>query len=53
VLDVVAASRVLPGRVDTGALVARARNDDTVLLSEVMQRALCVAALEDQLGMTG
>jgi asparagine synthase (glutamine-hydrolysing) len=53
VLDVVAASRVLPRRVDTGALVARARNDDTVLLSEVMQRALCVAALEDQLGMTG
>jgi len=49
-LDLVAASRSLAARLDLAALVDLARMRDDVLLSELVQRSVCVAGLEAQLG---
>ena len=49
-LDLVAASKALASRLDLAALVASARRHDEVLLSELMQRSICIAGIEAELG---
>jgi asparagine synthase (glutamine-hydrolysing) len=53
VLELIAASRLLPGRVDVGAVLDTARADDAVLESALFQRMLCIAGLEAAMGLQG
>ena len=51
VLELVASSRVLPDRVDVGRLLDAARKDDAYLGCGLLQRMLCVAGLEQTMGI--
>jgi asparagine synthase (glutamine-hydrolysing) len=53
ILELVAASRILPARLAVSALIEAARKADEVLSSQIMQRALCIAGLEEAIGMAG
>lgn len=50
-LALVASSKLLRPRLHVAELIDKARADDVVLLSEVMQRAVCIAGLEAELGL--
>lgn len=51
VLELVAGSRILPDRLDVSSLLDRARRDDATLESSLLQRSLCVAGLEQSMGL--
>jgi asparagine synthase (glutamine-hydrolysing) len=51
VLDLIASSRILPNRVDVGRMLDAARKDDTYLGCGLLQRMLCVAGLEESMGI--
>ena len=51
VLELVASSRILPERVDVGGMLDAARNNDAYLGCGLLQRMLCVAGLEQTMGM--
>ena len=53
VLELVASSRLLPERVDVAALLDAARRDDAVLECGLLQRMLCIAGLEETMGLVG
>ncbi len=52
VLDLVAASRLLPQRVRVTPLLERAQADDGYLECSLLQRMLCIAGLEQSIGLT-
>ncbi|MEO6624597.1 MAG: asparagine synthase-related protein, partial [Burkholderiaceae bacterium] len=51
VLELVASSRLLPDRVDVSPLLDAARHDDAVLECGLLQRMLCIAGLEETMGL--
>ncbi len=51
VLELIASSRILPERIDVGRLIDVARRDDAYLGCGLLQRMLCVAGLEQSMGM--
>jgi len=51
ILDLVSTSRILPAALALSELVDRARRSEEVLSSELMQRALCIAGLEEAMSM--
>ena len=51
VLELVASSRLLPDRVDVSPLLEAARRDDVVLECGLLQRMLCIAGLEETMGL--
>ncbi|HXF55207.1 MAG TPA: asparagine synthase (glutamine-hydrolyzing) [Hyphomicrobiaceae bacterium] len=51
ILDLVSASRILPPVLALSELIDRAHKSEDVLSSELMQRALCIAGLEEAMGM--
>lgn len=51
VLDLIASSRILPNRVDVCGLLDAARKDDVYLGCGLLQRMLCVAGLEESMGI--
>jgi asparagine synthase (glutamine-hydrolysing) len=53
ILEFVAASRILPDRVAVPRLIDAARKSDEVLSGAMMQRSLCIAGLEEAMGMAG
>ena len=53
VLELIAGSRILPERVDVGRLLDAARADDAYLGCGLLHRMLCVAGLEQTMGLVG
>ena len=53
VLELVASSRLLPERVEVSPLLDAARRDDAVLECGLLQRMLCIAGLEETMGLVG
>ncbi len=53
VLQLIAASTILPERVDVGRLLDLARHDDTYLGCNLLHRMLCIAGLEQTTGISG
>ena len=53
VLQLIAASTLLPERVDVGRLLDRARRDDAYLGCNLLHRMLCIAGLEQTTGVGG
>ena len=51
VLELIASSRILPERVNLGRLLDRAREDDAYLGCSLLHRMLCVAGLEQSMGL--
>ena len=51
VLELVAASQLLPGRVNVRAMLDAARHDDAYLECGLLQRMLCIAGLEHSMGL--
>ncbi len=51
VLELVASSQLLPHRVDVSPLLDAARHDDAVLECALLQRMLCIAGLEETMGL--
>ena len=51
VLELIAASRILPERVDVARLLDVARGDDAYLGCSLLHRMLCVAGLEQSMGL--
>ena len=51
VLELVASSRLLPDRADVSPLLDAARHDDAVLECALLQRMLCIAGLEETMGL--
>ena len=51
VLEIIASSQLLPQRVDVPRLLNAARKDDSYLECGLLQRMLCVAGLEQALGL--
>ena len=51
VLELIASSRILPKRVDVGRLLDAARKDDVYLGCSLLHRMLCVAGLEETMGL--
>jgi len=51
VLELIASSRILPERVQVGRLLDAARKDDDYLGCSLLHRMLCVAGLEQTMGM--
>lgn len=53
VLEIIAASRVLPQRVDVARLLDAARRDESYLGCGLLQRSLCIAGLEQTMRLDG
>lgn len=51
VLELIAGSSILPKRVDADRLLDRARSDDSCLSSSLVERMLCIAGLEQTMGL--
>ena len=51
VLELVAASKILPERVHVAAMLDAARADDAYLECSLLQRMLCIAGLEHSMGL--
>ena len=51
VLELIASSRILPERVQVGRLLDAARKDDDYLGCSLLHRMLCIAGLEQTMGM--
>ena len=51
VLELIASSRILPKRVDVGRLLDAARKDNVYLGCSLLHRMLCVAGLEETMGL--
>jgi asparagine synthase (glutamine-hydrolysing) len=52
VVELIARSRILPECIDVDRLLERARADDAYLVSSLMERMLCIAGLEETMGLT-
>ncbi len=52
VIDLIAASRLLPARVKTHDLVDALRRDEELIFSDLTQRCLCLAGLEAATGLS-